>query len=159
MGARYLPIYVNDHRLGATAAHELAKRVRGASRGEPLAEVADRIAREIDEDKSVMADVLRRVGSGTDRAKWLTGLAAEKLGRLKLNGHLLSPSPLSRLTELDGLCLSADARGAFWEALAALDHPALEGLDLQALADRAWEQRETLEPLRVAAARAALIED
>lgn len=159
MGARYLPIYVNDHRMGATAAHELAKRVRDGSRGEPLGDVADRLAQEIDEDKAAMADVLRRVGAGTDRAKWLSGLAAERLGRLKLNGHLLSPSPLSRLTELDGLCLSADARGAFWEALAALEHPALSELDLEGLANRAWAQRETLEPLRVAAARAALAEN
>jgi hypothetical protein len=76
---------------------------------------------------------------------------AEKVGRLKPNGHLTTYSPLSRLLELEGLAGGIEMKRALWLALQESEAEAM-----QALIDRAVEQRERLEPHRAAAARAAL---
>ena len=67
---------------------------------------------------------------------------AERFGRLKLNGHLLTRSPLSEVTELEALSLCAEARRLFWKSLE--DTPAwtqlppnLETFENNALVDHA----------------------
>src|SRR5205807_6250850 len=95
---------------------------------------------------------------GIDRTKIALAWSAEKLGRLKLNGALLSYSPLSRLEELDGLALGVQGKLLLWQALAQT-HEADERLaevDLPGLRDRAKSQQRTIEWLRLKAAAAAI---
>jgi hypothetical protein len=155
MGSRYLPIYLNDHLAAATAGSELAKRIRGATEGEPLGELMERLTPEIEADREALREFMRSVGADEDKVKVFVGFSGEKLGRFKLNGHLLSPSPLSRLTELDGLCLILDGRRSLWRTLAETGHA---GADLAELELRAAAQREALEPFRLEAARSSLID-
>jgi hypothetical protein len=86
------------------------------------------------------------------------GWTFEKVGRLKLNGQLLGYSPLSRLVELEGLMMGITGKRAMWVALSSVlgGDPRLEGIDLDHLAERAREQRRTVERLRRQAAREAL---
>jgi hypothetical protein len=77
--------------------------------------------------------------------------AAEKVGRLKPNGHLTSYSPLSRLVELEGLKAGIEAKRSLWLALGEAGVA-----DVAALVARADEQLARLEPHRLAAARGAL---
>jgi hypothetical protein len=67
-------------------------------------------------------------------------------------------SPLSRLLELEGLGAGIEGKHALWSALSELaaQVPALERDELKALAERAADQRQRLEPHRLRAAQVAL---
>ncbi|MFD1145570.1 hypothetical protein [Saccharothrix hoggarensis] len=89
----------------------------------------------------------------TDPVK--TGLAfgAERLGRLKRNGRLVSYSPLSRFEELKFLAMGIDGKKQLWTTprdLAGL-RERLPDFDFDHLIDRAARQRAGLEPFRVRA--------
>jgi hypothetical protein len=145
-----LPIYLNDHLAGSTAALELARRaLRSNSQNEygpPLA----RLAAEVEEDRKTLQSIMAGLGVGSDRAKLLAAWAAEKVGRLKLNGRLLGYSPLSRLMELEVLLLGVTGKLALWRALDQLapQDPRLDHGELERLMERAVGQLQEIEALR-----------
>jgi len=143
--SKYLAIYLNDHLAGAVAAVELARRV-------DLGTLAD----EIEEDRRALLDIMARLDIGQDRLKVAASWAAEKVGRLKLNGELLRSSPLSRLEELEVLGLGVEGKLALWRTLRQELADDLQGVDLDALITRARSQRRRIERLRLEAARSAL---
>ena len=147
---RYLAIYLNDHLLGATAGVELAKRMR-ASEHVLVAHEAARLAREIEEDRESLLRTMRALGAEPSTLKQLLGLLGERLGRLKPNGHLLERSPLSTVIELESLSLGIGGKQALWALLARLasSDPRLERDQLNALRERAEEQRARVEELRL----------
>jgi hypothetical protein len=154
---RLLGIYLNDHLAGATGAGELARRARGANRGTPFEAPLQRLATEIEEDRAALVDVMTRLGVGRDQVKMAAAWAAEKCGRLKLNGRLTGYSPLSRVLELELLALGVEGKRAMWRVLAsvAAADERLAGVDLAALSRRAESQRRLLERQRVRAAELA----
>jgi hypothetical protein len=150
---KYLPIYLNDHLAGAVGAVQLARRAAGQNEGTEYGEVLARIADEIDQDRRTLHDLLKRLGVRGDRVKLLSSVVAEKLGRFKLNGELLSYSPLSRLEEIEILMLGVEGKLGLWRALRAnLD---IE-VDFDDLIRRGTAQRRRLEALRLKAAAEAL---
>ena len=87
------------------------------------------------------------------------GLRRDKLGRLKLNGSIVSPSPLSRLIELEGLYLGVTGKLSPWTNLKASAGGRISSLDLSLLIERAISQQSRLEGLSVRAAAEALSAD
>ena len=79
---------------------------------------------------------------------------AERVGRLKLNGKLVSRSPLSSVIELETLVVGVRGKEALWTALQRAG-VSLEDIDLEALADSARAQGVELETLRLDAATEA----
>ena len=158
MNRRYLPIYLNDHLAAATGARELVRRAAGSNGRTRYGTFLKRLAREIDEDRETLLALMRDLDVGVDHAKVAAGWAAEKAGRLKLNGQLLSYSPLSRVVELEALALGVRGKLGLWLALEALsrDEPVLAAAGLPALAARAERQLAGLEEHRVRAVRDAL---
>lgn len=147
----YLPIYLNDHLAGATVGRELAKRAAQSNRGTDFGPFLERLHDEIVEDRDTLEQVMDALGVGKDRAKPLFALAAERIGRLKLNGRLRGYSPLSRVVELEGLALGVTGKEALWKALATTADPRLDDFDFPALAERAERQQEELEAQRLRA--------
>jgi hypothetical protein len=94
------------------------------------------------------------LGMPVRRYKVGVAWAAEKAGRLKLNGSLLSRSPLSNLEELEMLRLGVEGKAAGWRTLRELaDADSRLNRDLLGdLMARAREQASLLEELRVRAA-------
>lgn len=148
---KYRAIYLNDHLAGATLGVELAKRALGSNPGGELGDVLRWLLQQLVEDRAALLVILKEQGGHASLAKAGGGWLAEKLGRLKLNGHLTTYSPLSRLVELEGLASGIEAKKSLWLSLQA---GGVEGLG--ELIARATEQRERLEPHRLAAARTAL---
>jgi hypothetical protein len=148
--SRYLPIYLNDHLAGATLGVELARRTRRENDDGELGDFLGWLYTQLLEDRAALLSVQRRLGVKHSIAKAGGAWVAEKIGRLKPNGHLTSYSPLSRLLELEGLAAGIDAKLGLWLALETA------GVEVEGLADRAREQRARLEPFRLAAARDAL---
>jgi hypothetical protein len=154
-----LAIYLNDHLAAATAARELARRSASSNRNSSCGPFLEALAQEIGEDRESLVAIMRALGVRVDNAKVLGGWIAEKLGRFKLNGSLLSYSPLSRLVELEVLGLGVHGKLALWRALELLepDEPRLAGSELGRLIARAETQLLGLEQQRLAAAADALV--
>lgn len=149
-------IYLNDHLAGATFGVELARRMRGEYEGAELGGFLGQLAREVEQDRDTLREVMATVGVEEDRVKQVAAWTGEKVARLKLNGRVLSRSPLTPVVELEGLMLGVTSKAALWRMLAELHDPRLEGTDFDGLLERAERQREQLERHRIAAGRAAL---
>jgi hypothetical protein len=154
---KLLATYLNDHLAGATAGLELAKRTASSNEENEFGDVLARIAREIEEDRETLRSLMRTLDVSEDSLKKGAAWTAEKLGRFKPNGRLLSYSPLSRLIEFEGLALGITGKKALWKSLAHTlsgEARATE-FDFEALAARAAAQVDALEPLRLQAAALA----
>lgn len=155
MPDKLLHIYMNDHLAGSSAGRELAKRCLSNNAGTPLGDYLQRFIQEITEDRATLESAIESTGGKRDRIKPAAGWLAEKVGRLKLNGQIRGYSPLSRVVELEGLCVGVEAKKAMWIAFEALDDPRLAAFDFAALSRRATGQRESLETFRVQATQNA----
>jgi hypothetical protein len=151
-----LSIYVNDHFAGSTVGAELAKRAAGSNEGTEYGSELERLATEIEADREALKRVMDELDIAEDHLKAGAGWLAEKFGRLKLNGSLLSYSPLSRLIELEGLYLGVTGKLSLWTNLRESHGPRIGTEDLNELITRAESQRERLETLRIKAAPEAL---
>jgi hypothetical protein len=155
--SRFLAIYLNDHLAGATLSVELARRLRSANSddaefGPPLAQVCA----EIEADYDTLLRLVDQLEVGRDQFKPLLAKAAERLGRLKLNGRLWGYSPLSRVLELEFLSGLVGGKMQLWNALEQGFGETLDGFDFHDLAARADRQGQRLEDLHLAAAQRAL---
>jgi hypothetical protein len=154
---RLLAIYLNDHLAAATLGVELARRLRSSNRGdaefgEPLA----KICAEVEEDYGTLVRLMGRLSVDRNPVKPLLARAAERLGRLKLNGQLRGYSPLSRMIELEGLASGIGLKLQLWNALEQNFGETLDGFDFHALAERADRRGQQVENLHLAAAQRAL---
>ncbi len=155
-GERLLAIYLNDHLAGAKVGVELCRRLLGSNRDEAdLSEALAELCAEVEADRETLERLMQRLGIRRDPIKPMLAWAAEKLGRLKLNGRLTGYSPLSRLLELELLSIGIAGKMQMWEALARTLGESVSGFDFGGLAERAARQRErALELHSIAAARA-----
>jgi len=152
-----LGVYLNDHLAGSTVGLELARRM--AASAEPqFATVLRGLMAEIAEDRSALLAIMASLGIPVRGYKVFAAWAGEKAGRLKLNGHLLSRSPLSSLEETEILRLGVEGKAAGWRTLRALASRdnRLDAGRLDELLARADRQSSALESLRVSIAEQAL---
>ncbi len=158
---RLLGVYVHDHLAGSIGGEELAKRCLSHNRHSPLGDYLSRFVVEVREDRGTLERLMDRLAVSRDplkpRASWLL----EKLARFKLNGGVLRYTELSRLEELEGLCLGVEGKACMWRALghAPLDVAGGQEFDMGTLEARAQRQREQLELYRLEAARRLVTED
>ena len=155
MANKHLATYMNDHLAGSTVGLELAKRALGSNRGTQFETVLERLAKEIDEDREALREIMRALDVGEDTVKKIGAFVAEKVGRLKPNNALFSYSPLSRLVEFEGLALGVTGKLALWRALQRVEEPALGRFDIAALEARAEVQQTVIEEQRLEAVRIA----
>jgi hypothetical protein len=143
VGARNLDllgVYCNDHLAAATGGIELVSRMLGRHRGGKyearLKELLDELREERAAVRQSMADLHIPVRQYKQIASWL----GEKVARAKLNGHLLSRSPLSDLVEFEFIATAVLAKRAGFETLreVAVAEPRLD----EALLDRLIAQAD-----------------
>jgi hypothetical protein len=105
-----LGIYLNDHLAGATAGLELAH--RGERTHQRRTEKGDlrRITAEISQDRAALLEIMAALGIAVRGYKVSAAWIGEKASRLKLNGRILSRSPLSDLEELEMLRLGVEGK-------------------------------------------------
>lgn len=157
MDLKLLGIYLRDHLAGSRTGLELARRAEHENRGNPVGDYLATFRVELEQDRAVLERVMRELGVShaplKDRAAWVL----ERVGRLKFNGRLVSYSPLSRVMELEGLCIGTQGRLCLLRALermARLERR-LSGIDFGALVARAEAQLKMLDRLRLLAADTA----
>ena len=148
-----LAVFLNDHLAAAVGGHALARRAAGAVKPSPYRDALEDAATLLGQQAVGFRGVLHGNRLREARAKQRLAMLGERAGRLKLNGRVLRPSPLSRLVELEGVLLSIEVCRQAWSALAdaGIAMPeataAVEALDRQVTA---------LEQHREAVARQAL---
>jgi hypothetical protein len=153
-----LGIYLNDHLAGATGGLELFRRALASHRRTSAEPVLERLAQEVEEDREALLRIMTALELPVRQYKVAAGWLAEKAGRAKPNGRLLSRSPLSSVVELEGLRLGVIGKEGLWRLLRVLadDEPRLHAAELDRLAERAQRQASELEELRLAAAKEGL---
>ena len=154
---KLLGIYLNDHLAGSTVGLELSRRARDSNKDNEYGEVLERVAKEIEEDRETLQRLMKDLGVRRDHPKVAVAWVAEKFGRLKPNGRLISYSPLSRLVETESLALGIAGKLSLWEALAEVagEDARLDPEELRRLAERAERQRKEVWQLRQRAVREA----
>jgi hypothetical protein len=155
-----LPIYLNDHLAAATGGRELARRTAGSNKGTEFGPFLTELAAEVDADREQLLNVMAALDVGRDPLKLGAGWLVEKAGRLKLNGRLLSYSPLSRVVELEALAAGVRGKLGLWRTLAATapDDPRLAEFDFVHLIERAEEQLTGIDAQHARAVEAMLAE-
>lgn len=153
----YLGIYLKDQLAAGIVWRELALRAERQNRESETGRALQRVAQAIAEDVETFELIMDRLGVRRSRVKNAMAFAAERAGRLKLNGQILGYSPLSRFVELEALVMGIEGKKVLWTTLGDVAglRTRLPEIDFDELMVRADQQRAELEPLRAAAGRAA----
>jgi hypothetical protein len=150
-----LGVYLNDHLAGATTGTGLARRmVASAGPGTESARILGELAGEIADDRSSLLKIMSTLGIAVRGYKVFAAWAGQHAGRLKLNGHLLTRSPLSSLEETEMLRLGVEGKAAVWRTLRVLadTEGRLDPRWLDELIARADRQSSVLEGMRASLA-------
>lgn len=151
-----LSLYLRDHYAGSVAGVALARRFAESNRGTLAGEALAAIAGEIEADRAALRSLMAECAIPDSPLKNATAWALERLERLKPNGRLGGEPLLQRVHELEALSLGIAGKQALWDALRAVPDFEPTRVDLDALAERARDQRARVEELRVELAREAL---
>lgn len=154
---KLLDVYLNDHFAGAVVGVEVCRRLMSSNTGEselgpPLAGLCE----EIEADREALVRLMDQLGIRRSMVKPALAWAAEKLGRLKLNGQLTGYSPLSRLVEIEMLAIGIAGKMQMWQALERTLGSSQGGFGFGELIERAIRQRDRAEDLHAIAASQAL---
>jgi hypothetical protein len=150
----HLATYLNDHLGGSTVGTRLARRIAQNNRSNEYGAVMEQVAREIEEDRETLLELMERLSVSQNQVKVATAWVTENATRLKLASLLTGSSELSRLEELETLSLGVAGKLSMWTALAPTvgSDERLRGIDLEELIKRARSQRQRIERLRRRAA-------
>lgn len=140
-----LQTYLGDHLAGATGGSARFVRMADAYARTPLGPELARIAREVVDEREWLRETAYRLDARPSALKRLGVAVAERAGRLKPNGRLTTPSPLSAVIELDLMRAAVVGKRGLWETLDAwADELGLAGEQLARLLAQADEQAQTL---------------
>jgi hypothetical protein len=112
-----LAVYCNDHIASAAGGIELVSRMIGAHKGSSYEQELRQLLDELRQEKSDLTAATRALGLPVRQYKQVAVWFAEKASRLKLNGHLISRSPLSSLVEFEFLASAVRGKRSGFETL------------------------------------------
>ncbi|MGY1824073.1 hypothetical protein [Geodermatophilus sp. SYSU D00079] len=115
-----LGVYTNDHLAAATGGIELVRRMLGQHRGSAFGGRLEELLGELREERAAVETTMQSLGIPVRQYKQVATWIGEKLSRAKLNGHVLSRSPLSDVVEFEFIATAVLAKRAGFETLRAL---------------------------------------
>jgi len=141
---RALIAYLRDHLGGSDAAIRVVHRLVSTHQGTEDGMLFRRLARELEEDRSVVRDLLGRLGASGRSMKRVAGYASGAVLSVTAGGE---PGDLSLFRTLEALSIGVQGKRCMWRALQHLRPlpPAVHGIDfveLEAKAVRQWEAIE-----------------
>ena len=148
---KLVKIYLVDSLALLVISKRVAARCLARNRRGPLGEFLDELKLALDDDRAVLKGIMADMGVRANPIKNALAWGASLAGQLKLNGSMTAYSDLSRLYELEGLCVLTEFRTWLWRAL-----EATQTRDAQRLLDRAERHRSELDSFRADAAATAL---
>lgn len=115
-----LGVYCNDHLAAARGGIELVSRMIGRWRGTRFEQPLEQLLDELREERDGLRATMVALDVPVRHYKLLATWIGEKLSRAKLNGRLLSRSPLSDLIEFEFIAIAVLAKRAGFETLRAV---------------------------------------
>ena len=145
-----LGVYCNDHLAAATGGIELVSRMLGRHRGGPYEARLEELLDELREERAAVRRSMAALDIPVRQYKQIGAWLGEKVSRGKLNGHLLSRSPLSDLVEFEFIATAVLAKRAGFETMreVAAVEPRLDGALLDRMIAQADKQHEWLADVR-----------
>jgi len=155
---RHLGTYLNDHLAASVTAVKLLSHLQKAEANASLSRFAADMRREVQQDQLQLESLMTRLGIKQSRTRKTTGWFAEKLTELKLKVDDPHGDGFSALETLEIVEIGIEGKRGLWQALAATseNEPALRGTDYQQLTQRAQEQHNKMETMRLASAQKVL---
>ena len=144
----HLETYLKDHRAGAEAGSNLARRMHEENEGTQYEAFLDHIADEIAEDVVVLEQFMERLGVDRSTFKEAGARLGELVGRLKTNNELFGYSPLSRVLEFEMLRAGVQGKLGLWDSLLEIA-PIDDRLDPDEIAQLIIRAEAQLKGLRV----------
>jgi hypothetical protein len=115
-----LGVYCNDHLAASVGGIELVRRMLHEHRTTDYEQPLEQLLGELREEKSSLESMMRGIGLPIRQYKLAAVWLGEKAARLKLNGRLLTRSPLSDLVEFEFLASAVRAKRSGFETLRAV---------------------------------------
>jgi hypothetical protein len=145
-----LAVYANDHLAAATGGIELVSRMLGRHRGGKYEARLEELLDELREERSAVRGSMADLGIPVRQYKQIASWLGEKVSRAKLNGHVLSRSPLSDLVEFEFIATAVLAKRAGFETMRAIAdvEPKLDGALLDRMIAQADKQHDWLADVR-----------
>jgi hypothetical protein len=132
--------YLRDHLSGADVAIGVVHRLVSTSSIGLDRPLLQRLAKEFEEDRSVVRAVLNELGGSGRSIKRAAGIASGAMLRVTAGG---APSELSLLRTLEALSIGVQGKRCMWRALQNLTAPGgMDFVELEAKAIRQWEAIE-----------------
>lgn len=145
-----LGIYCNDHLAASAGGIELVKRMLGHHSGTPYEEHLQKLLNELRGEQDALFGAMAALGLAVRQYKLVASWIGEKLARGKLNGRLLSRSPLSDLVEFEFIATAVLGKRAGFETLRVIAEvdSRLDKALLDRLIDQADQQHQWLSEAR-----------
>ena len=141
-----LAVYSNDHLAASVGGIELVRRMLDEHRATDHEGPLTQLLGELQEEKDSLETQMRAVGFPVRGYKQALLWVGEKVSRVKLNGRLLTRSPLSDLLEFEFLASAVRAKRSGFETLRAVAEvePRLDKAEFDRLIRQANRQYEWL---------------
>ena len=153
--------YLRDHLSGSDMAIRVVHRLGSTHRGTEDGTLFRRLSKELEEDRSIVRSLLKRLGASRRSIKRVASYASGTALSVTASG---APGDLSLLRTLEALSIGVQGKRCLWRALQNVSWvPPFDGLnfvELEAKAVRQWEAIEerrralVAQTFAVAAARA-----
>ncbi len=149
LDADLVQLYLSDHLTGATAGGSrisaMAKRHAQSPIGPSLAALSEELTRE----RQRVQEIIEELGLRPLRHRQVAAWVGEHLGRLKLNGRLVTTSPMTPLLEVELMRSAVMGKLGLWQTLAHLaPELALDPAEFDRLAAQAHRQIESLDAVQ-----------
>lgn len=149
-----LDTYLTDHFAGATAGLNLARMAAEEHQADEHGQFFGQLAMEIREDYDTLEGLLDALGVEKSAIKTAAAEVGTKVMAPKFTSG--DDDELNAFITLETLSIGVEGKHCMWKALAQLDDPTLASLDIDALIERAQDQRSRIEEQRLAIASQAL---
>lgn len=114
---KLLGLYLSDHLTGATAGLGRIERMAGDFTDTPFRAELTALAAEIRRERDMLRGVIHDLGIRQRPHRQAAAWLAERAGRLKLNGRLLSRSPMTLVLESELMRAAVLAKIGGWQTL------------------------------------------
>jgi hypothetical protein len=156
---KHLARYLNDHLAGSTTIVNLLQHLQRSRRGKDMHWFLVTLRGDIVADRVSLEGVMDCAQVKKNRHQTATAWLIEKLTRLKLRIDDKGDGALQFLEGLELVEVGIEGKRELWRALAATSEqmPVLKGINFGDLIQRADDQHERVESVRIETAKAALL--
>lgn len=158
MASTHLATYLNNHLAGSVMALELLDYIAAVFKGTETERFASELHDEVAADKKTLEEFMARFNIGLSVTRRASAWVGEKFAQLKLILDDPKGGSFRLLEATEALVLGIEGKKALWRALSTASEtsPEIRVLDYEQLIQRADEQRNRVERVRLKAAESAL---